>query len=44
LFCGAKRSVGSGVGLPVRRSPLRLCPPSGARFTTVSPVPRAIRS
>jgi hypothetical protein len=46
LFCGAMRSSGSGVGLPVRRSPLRLPPPAGPRFTTVSPASsrRTIRS
>jgi hypothetical protein len=32
-------------GWPSRPSlPSAACPPSGARFTTVSPVPRAIRS
>lgn len=35
---------GGGLVLPVRRSPLRLFPPAGAGFTTVSPVPRTIRS
>lgn len=44
LFCGAMRSSGSGFSLPFRRSPLRLSPPAGPRFTTVNPAPRAIRS
>jgi len=43
-FCGAMRSSGSAINLPLRRSPLRLPPPAGPRFTTVNPVPRAIRS
>jgi len=43
-FCGAMRSSGAVISLPLRRSPLRLPPPAGPRFTTVSPVPRAIRS
>jgi len=43
-FCGAMRSSGSVISLPLRRSPLRLPPPAGPRFTTVNPVPRAIRS
>jgi len=46
LFCGAMRSCGSVFSLPVRRSPLRLPPPSGPRSTTVSPASsrRTIRS
>jgi hypothetical protein len=45
-FCGAMRSFGSVFSLPVRRSPLRLPPPSGSRSTTLGPASsrRTIRS
>ena len=43
-FCGAMRSSGLVINRPLRRSPLRLPPPAGPCFTTVNPVPRAIRS